>query len=82
MRSRFPPASVIKSENTTFNFGVNLDPPSNGALTIAEAIAFVTGPLFDYSDWFSNQLVASDGASGSSDRRDKVNPLLLAEPLF
>lgn len=72
----------LKSENVTFNFGANLDPPSNGALTKAEAIAFVTGPLFDYSDFFANKSVASDGVAGSSNRRDKVNPMLLAEPLF
>lgn len=74
--------SRLKSENTTFNFSVNLDEPSGGALTKAEGLAFVTGPMFDYSDYFANLLVASDGVAGSSDRRDKINPLLLAEPLF
>ena len=75
----------LQAENTTFDFPTFLDEPTIGAnsLTKAEALAFVTGPMTDYSDYFANVAsVASDGAADSSDRRDKMNPLLLAEPLF
>ncbi len=74
----------LKSENITVDFSTNLDEPSGGSgLTKAESLAFVTGPLFDYADYFANvDSVASDGVADSSDRRDKMNPLLLAEPLI
>jgi hypothetical protein len=75
----------IKSENVTFNFGATLDEPTigQGSLTKADLLAFTTGPLFDYADFYSNVAsVPSDGVADSSDRVDKINPLLLAEPLF
>jgi len=71
----------LKSENTTFDFATNLDDPSHGAYNAATAVAFVTGPMFAYADFWDNVAVSTDGTSGSSDRRDKANPLLLAEPL-
>jgi len=72
----------LKSQNTTFNFSTNLDEPTAGSLTKTETLAFVTGPMFGYSDFWANETIASDGTAGSADRRNKVNPLLLAEPLF
>ncbi len=75
----------LKTENVTFDFSTNLDEPSlgGGSLSKAEGLAFVTGPMFDYSDYFANVAsVASDGAADSSGRRDKMNPLLLVEPLI
>lgn len=73
----------LKSEDTTFDFATNLDEPSfgGGSLTKTEVLAFVTGPVFGFANFWANLAVAFDGSSGGSDRRDKVNPLLLAEPL-
>lgn len=75
----------LKTENTTFDFATNLDEPTLAGIpspiSKAEMLAFVTGPMFDYSDFFANLTVLFDGTSGGTDRRDKMNPLLLVEPL-
>ncbi len=71
----------LKSDNITFDFGTNLDEPSFGGLTKAEALAFAVGPMFGFADFWVNSTVTFDGTAGGSERRDKVNPLLLAEPL-
>lgn len=83
MRDLDEEVARLKSENVTFDFATNLDEPSigGGSLSKAEGLAFVAGPMFDYADYFANVAVSSDGTSGSSDRRDKMNPLLLVEPL-
>ena len=73
----------LKSDNITFDFATNLDEPSFGgaSLTKTESLAFVTGPMFGFADFWANATVLFDTADGGSERRDKVNPLLLAEPL-
>lgn len=73
----------LKSDDATFNFATNLEEPSfgQGGLTKAEVIAFVSGPMFDFDDFWANATVPFDTADGGSERRDKINPLLLAEPL-
>lgn len=81
MRDAAEEIARLESENTTFNFSANLDEPSFGGVTKAELLAFVTGPMFGFRDFWNNETIAFDGSSGSSDRRDKINPLLLTEPL-
>jgi len=81
MRDAAEEIERLKSDNITFDFATNLDEPSFGGLTKAESIAFVTGPMFGFADFWPNATVPFDTLDGGSARRDKVNPLLLAEPL-
>ncbi|MHA2337472.1 MAG: hypothetical protein ACXACX_09220 [Candidatus Hodarchaeales archaeon] len=72
----------LRSANTTFDFNTNLDEEGTGTLSKAEFMAMITGPLSDFDDWYGNVTVASDGTEGSSDRRDKLNPFIAADPLI
>ena len=81
MRDMAEEIARLESENTTFNFSTNLDEPSFGGVTKAELLDFVTGPMFGFRDFWANATILFDTSDGGSERRDKVNPLLLAEPL-
>ena len=80
MRGAAEEIDRLKSENTTFDFAANLEQPSIPGLTKAEALAFVTGPMFGFANFWVNATVPFDTTDGGRQRRDKVNPLLLAEP--
>lgn len=71
----------LRSENVTFDLATNLDDEAGGILTKAEAGAFFA-VLQDFTDFYENVDVSADGVAGSSDRRDKVNPFIAAEPLI
>ncbi len=81
MRDAAEEIERLKSDNITFDFAANLDEPGFGGLTKTEVLAFAVGPMFGFADFWVNATVAFDGTDGGSERRDKVNPLLLAESL-
>lgn len=64
----------------SLDLGTNLDPESGGNLTKAQAVALF-GELTKYRSWFENATVAATGVEGSNDRREALDPFILAEPL-
>lgn len=81
MRDLHEEIDRLKSANVTFDFPTNLLEPTISGFTKAEALAYVTGPMFDFADFWDNLTVTFDTLSAGSAREDKINELLLAEPL-
>jgi hypothetical protein len=69
----------LRSLDASLDLGTNLDEPSSGIVTKANITTFVGGPMSDYEDFFANITVPFDTASGSNDRRAKIDPFLVTE---
>jgi len=70
----------LSSANDSLDFQTNLDAESGGNLTKTQAVAFFS-ELQKYGNWFDNKTQSSTGAEDSNDRRAKIDPFILAEPL-
>ncbi len=69
----------LKSLNSSLDLSTNLDAPSSGIVTKQEILDFVTGPMFDYADFFDNLTVTFDTTSGGNERRAKIDPFLVTD---
>lgn len=65
----------------SLDLGTNLEPEPGGNLTKVQAVALFA-ELTKYRDWFENVTVAATGVEGSNDRRETLDPFILAEPLI
>ena len=71
----------LDAAKVSLDLAANLDEDSSGNLTKAQAVALF-GELVKYRAWFGNTTVAATGVEGSNDRRAKIDPFILAEPLI
>jgi hypothetical protein len=71
----------LDASRIALDLATNLDPEQGGHLTKAQAVALFT-ELLTFRNWWQNNTVASTGAEGSDDRRNIIDPFIVAEPLL